>query len=848
MSTLSWLTRSELMEIGLSTEDIEAFITLRTHHGPIERETLEREDNAMSKAAMKRLLKHLNTSDNTHFDTFPRLSLTLEPYPPIISVGVHKLVINYHSAIDDELRTATLTTHLRGPSKHNIYDISQKHIIELTVVNDDGGVISKRTLTPTVNVPADTGDNTNSISNTLTSDVSQRTWVAEPSLKLHEFVSDDGNETYSLLLAETYTPVAITAFNAILPKHMLRTGRFKVIGKPDFRFDNTDLSVALVTEDIIEALTEPLGITAQAPGYSRFRPDNTSAMSILNRVMLNTAELDFEGVFNIEQPLPSIEGVIGWLWVLSGSELIIGYMPDTELSTPRHGLVIMLAQAGLESNGQGVPYNVTEKSMLDRPDLFGDDPGTSCRPFDNPGRTLGERRFSTVLRVTQPYVEGARRKTIAFDDETRRPVDFPRQGVDEHNGLEYEGRPAVFQAKTVTIGHVLEHAVRYRSNGYSLGDVAYSMTLAPRQKRQIVKLDYSRQDIFSRQEDTVSDDEVEDSVDRARDYDNAVESELDEWSRGRSKAKAKAGAAGIGLAAGPVVIGGGAVTTSASSSSSQEGGRNAAASETQKLRDSIRRFGQSLRTFQSTVVRETEQNESIEAVSEVVQNINYTRSLSIIYYEILRHIRVDTEIAGVRECIFVPMAVKPFTNSRIKRHKDVLRRYARGWKERLAFKHLEHLPDNIINSDIPAGKRLNQDLTTLSGTLYINMGIEMPDTGDELEEVNKHTDRTVYEREILRLHERSFLPFAGYFPIPVSHMVRKVVAASEHVREQYFQTEIAPHMARRYCDDLTLTGTDGKKLEADFTMTGKYSYGGTVRVDFTVDVAESCSRGNCTSL
>ena len=90
-------------------------------------------------------------------------------------------------------------------------------------------------------------------------------------------------------------------------------------------------------------------------------------------------------------------------------------------------------------------------------------------------------------------------------------------------------------------------------------------------------------------------------------------------------------------------------------------------------RDAVRRHGDALRKFESMVVQEVSQSEEVTRTMEIIRNINYAHSLTVIYHRILRHLSVDTNFAGVRECLFVPFAMKPFTLERAYRWRDSLR-------------------------------------------------------------------------------------------------------------------------------------------------------------------------------
>src|SRR5262249_47606861 len=157
--------------------------------------------------------------------------------------------------------------------------------------------------------------------------------------------------------------------------------------------------------------------------------------------------------------------------------------------------------------------------------------------------------------------------------------------LDAAHPIQWESDVARYQATTVARGHILELRMRWRSNGYSLGTVAKTLTLAPRQTKRIQKIEWRRSELAQRRETTQLSDQVSDSVSREREYDDTVRANLSEWARGESEASMSAAAGGFGLALGPFIIGGGGGASHADSSSSQEGGRQTTASEQQRLQD-----------------------------------------------------------------------------------------------------------------------------------------------------------------------------------------------------------------------------------------------------------------------
>jgi hypothetical protein len=315
--------------------------------------------------------------------------------------------------------------------------------------------------------------------------------------------------------------------------------------------------------------------------------------------------------------------------------------------------------------------------------------------------------------------------------EEKKQMPSGRTLMDAEHPVQWEDDIAQYQAATVALGHVLEFRVRSRSNGYSLGNVASTLTLAPRQTKRIQKVSFERLEIARREEATQIDDRVNDEVTRERDYNDTVSAYLSEWATGSSKSGSKAVAGGIGFAYPPVVGVAGGGASKAWSESEQEGGRNTTASEQQRLRDAIRRHGDALRRFESTVVTEVSQEETVTGTTEIVRNPNYGHSLTVIYYQILRHLKVTTDFAGARECLFVPFAIKPFTLQRAYRWRESIQQYIRSPLFGRALRHLRDVATNFQFSNLQPGTRAQQPLTYLRGSVFITMAVERPHDKDD---------------------------------------------------------------------------------------------------------------------
>lgn len=560
-----------------------------------------------------------------------------------------------------------------------------------------------------------------------------------------------------------------------------------------------------------------------------------------------------------------------WLWWLAdGSNVALGAVED-DLGTDRPELLALplppfaAAPTGDAPAGR-TPFATGDRELADNPDVYGEDPGAFCSPFSSPERILGERAFHVVLRAEQPALssEPTRRfpsfpvldydpvvATRAEDDMPRLrrgaldvdvrlpladlvgratsvvrpslPTDYldglvrsggGRHVVDAAHPLDWEGDASRYQAATVARGHILEYRMRWRSNGYSLGTVARSLTLAPRQVKRIQKIEFERLERTRREESTQLVDQVVDQVARDRTYTDEVEASLSEWARGESSSSTTAAAGGFGFAMPGFVAGGGGAHSSSESASSQSGGRQTRAAEEQRLRDTIRRFADARRKLDSVVVTEVSQEETTTGTVELVRNANYAHSLTVIYYQILRHLKLETDFAGVRECLFVPFAVKPFTLARAYRWRESIRKNLRDPRYATALTYLRDVSSGFSGSAVPAGARADQPVRQLRGSMTIRLGVERPNVALDV------------------FDELPWAPLRPFLGSPALSIFGRLRQLADDARDAWFQAEQAPRIAAGWVDTLLLTA-GGTPLTADFTLASRYQFNGSVRVDFT---------------
>lgn len=191
---------------------------------------------------------------------------------------------------------------------------------------------------------------------------------------------------------------------------------------------------------------------------------------------------------------------------------------------------------------------------------------------------------------------------------------------------------------------VIEYAVSFIPIGHSLGQVLYSLPLAPGESTRLAVVNWRRQDQGERKEDTVVTESLVHEQTRDRVIAETVDAALDEWQRGGSVMGGWANGGGVsanlysivGLSGGHMMSAGGGYATSS-------GTRKVAADTMQKVTDRIGQASTAVREMHGTVVLQTDQQESESIETRAFANHNRGHTLNIMYHEVLQHFRVVTE-------------------------------------------------------------------------------------------------------------------------------------------------------------------------------------------------------------
>ena len=383
-----------------------------------------------------------------------------------------------------------------------------------------------------------------------------------------------------------------------------------------------------------------------------------------------------------------------------------------------------------------------------------------------------------------------------------------RQALTCRTPIDWDHTATLYQACTVAHGHVLRFKQEWVADGYSMGNLLYSLPLAPGQKKQIAVVDWERRETTARSEEREVRESLEAAISRDRDINEIVGATVNESVRGGSRASSSSFAGGLGVGAilGPVggLLGVGGGTASANSSAWQQSARSTAANALNQLRDRTIQSASSLRSQRSTVVHTVRQGERMVATTETVANYNHCHAITIQYFEVLRHLLVRQRLTDVQECLFVPLLMSRFDSGKALRWRNTLRGAVADRALRAGFDAIERIKANYAGSDFPVGSYADQLLDDLEGELYLSFEIARPrDDNDDFD-------------------PNAWLFLNRLFPsISASDFYRQHLKG-QALKDRVFQEQMAPKIAERFVQHLQFFAVDAgnarTRLPVDTTL------------------------------
>lgn len=261
----------------------------------------------------------------------------------------------------------------------------------------------------------------------------------------------------------------------------------------------------------------------------------------------------------------------------------------------------------------------------------------------SPKSLIGENGCEELIPANLALQEFVLRQVVRLTDEPGEPADFTV--------------PAPYKR-----AYVDEYKVSWFSLGHSLGEILYSLPLAPGETVKLAVIDWSWDSLTKRDETTKLTEEVLHQTHRDRTITETVKAGLKELQHGSSFMGGTASAAGGSGGANLGVVGLGAAVGNTwsigGSTATSNGSRDLAAENVQRLNDSFSQASSAQREINSTVVIQARQEEKESIQTRTFSNYNHSHTLTILYYEVLRHYRVTVEWVRRRPAVLVQLPAR----------------------------------------------------------------------------------------------------------------------------------------------------------------------------------------------
>lgn len=407
---------------------------------------------------------------------------------------------------------------------------------------------------------------------------------------------------------------------------------------------------------------------------------------------------------------------------------------------------------------------IKAKRLPDQADLiesseYTQDIGGTCLNLSTPNRTLSEYNYNAIVRITDPDVAKYTLHKGLIGNKTTFTLDggpVEREEVDFENPIRWQDAPgaesdlSIYQAVTVAKGHILHYKSIFKADGYSLGDLVYSLPLGPGQKKQIVVFESSHSLTGAESQTLTQSEGISADLISERSITDQLSGGLNEDLSGKSSAKTKGISAGLGASASYGGVGGslgvaGGVSKS-NSSASQNSSRNVSQFFGEKLRQSVMQNAESYRQLNASVVTTVTEGQVYGVTSEVVSNHNHCHSLTMMYFEVLRHYAIFQELSHVEECVFVPLLMTNFSTENIHKWKDILAQnlrplhsntYLQPFSQLLrgrghpllkAFDANERVKTDWTRVDFPQETYADDNITDIKGEFTMRVNLKRPRT------------------------------------------------------------------------------------------------------------------------
>lgn len=291
--------------------------------------------------------------------------------------------------------------------------------------------------------------------------------------------------------------------------------------------------------------------------------------------------------------------------------------------------------------------------------LMGDGKNEVYLPTDTaPSRMFN---YTIVHRLVEPQLRANN------ENSTRYKLN---KALDVHSFKEdlYNNQQNLALASTLGIGYALNMHQAWVPDGFALGNLLYSLVLAPGEEQRLIVREHK--EAYTVSDDANATDRIHDSYSNSQvdnetaAFNNAVNrlstahSDYGYSSKATSLGQTRIGIfnGGINATSFATAINSG----SGASNSSQRDSYDEASRAAQSFQTSIKTESERIASANRTSIRVASSEESEAVSSRIIANHNHSHVMTVQYWEVARRYRLETCIDGIELLLFVPLELVRF--------------------------------------------------------------------------------------------------------------------------------------------------------------------------------------------
>ena len=290
--------------------------------------------------------------------------------------------------------------------------------------------------------------------------------------------------------------------------------------------------------------------------------------------------------------------------------------------------------------------------------LMGDGKNEVYLPTDTaPSRMFN---YTMVHRLVEPQLKKNGIKSSRTKlNEALKIHHFKEKLCDNHENLAL--------ASTLGIGYALNMHQAWVPDGFALGNLLYSLVLAPGEEQRLIVREHK--EAYTVSDDANATDRIHDSYSNSQ-VDNetaAFNNAVNRYSTAHSDSAYSSKATSFGKSKITIFHGIGASSSATSinsgssfANSSQRDSYDEASHAAQSFQTSIKTESERIASANRTSIRVATSEESEAVSSRIVANHNHSHVMTVQYWEVARRYRLETCIDGIELLLFVPLELIRF--------------------------------------------------------------------------------------------------------------------------------------------------------------------------------------------